>query len=525
MVSFLFWLLALCVQQLVAVDLVVDLGYAKYRGVQQHNGVNRWAGMRFARSVSRIDGMRFAAPQDPLPIRGIVNASEYGPLCIGSGSNLKYEFGDRWSEDCLFANVFAPANATTSSSLPVYIFIQGGGFNLNGNANYNGGLLVDAANEQIVVVNFNYRVGPYGFMASKEIVADQNLSLNNGLKDQRQLLKWVKTNIGKFGGDPNHVTLGGASAGAASVVLQLTAYGGRDDKLFQAAAAESQAFPPIRNVTEMQWTYDALLKKAGCQNLTCIQNLDAVAFQSAVRSFKEPFPGGKTPPIFFWNPTLDYDFVQDYTYNEVKAGHFVKVPTIFGDTTNEGLMFTPPNINSLQKSEQFIVDQFPNIDRADKIRIRSVWPGPLNFIFDPQWRNVASDIYGHIRYICPGLNISHAYAENGSVPTWQYRWNVGSALHVAELGAIWNNGTSASYVFMQKYMASFIRSYDPNKHTGNFLLRGGQNLSSPTWNTFGDGNGKRMLFSNDNQVGMEDVSQEDRDKCDIITDLGIQLDQ
>lgn len=51
----------------------------------------------------------------------------------------------------------------------------------------------------MVVVNFNYRVGPYGFLASKEIVANQSLSLNNGLKDQRQLLKWVKAHIDQVG--------------------------------------------------------------------------------------------------------------------------------------------------------------------------------------------------------------------------------------------------------------------------------------------------------------------------------------
>ena len=89
--------------------------------------------------------------------------------------------------------------ATNESLLPVYIFIQGGGFNLNGNANYNGGDLIDAANHSMVVVNFNYRVGPYGFLASKEVVENKTLSLNNGLKDQRQLLKWVKDHIQQVG--------------------------------------------------------------------------------------------------------------------------------------------------------------------------------------------------------------------------------------------------------------------------------------------------------------------------------------
>jgi len=268
----------------------------------------------------------------------------------------------------------------------------------------------------------------------------------------------------QFGGNPDHCTLGGCSAGASSVVLQLTAYGGKDENLFHAAVAESQAFPPIRDVAEMQWTYDALLQKTGCKDLVCMQQLDAVTFQSAVRRFKPPFPGGRGPPLFFWNPTLDFEFIKDYTYNEIKAGHFVDVPTLFGDTTNEGLGFTPTNINTLQRAEQFITDQFPNLNESDYKRIRSVWHGPDNPNYDPRWRNTASDIYGHIRYICPGLNISHAYAASGTAPSWKYRWNVGKALHVEELNSIWHNGSDAASVFMQSYVVSFIRSYNPNRY-------------------------------------------------------------
>jgi hypothetical protein len=68
--------LALCVQQIAAVDLVVDLGYSKYRGSEVGDGVSRWAGVRYARSASRVDGMRFMAPQDPVEVKGTVNATE-----------------------------------------------------------------------------------------------------------------------------------------------------------------------------------------------------------------------------------------------------------------------------------------------------------------------------------------------------------------------------------------------------------------------------------------------------------------
>ena len=95
----------------------------------------------------------------------------------------------------LVASKTGATKATANSKLPVYVFIQGGGFNNNGNANLDGTEIVRASGKRIVVVNFNYRVGPYGFLASQEIVANKTLSLNNGLKDQRQLLKWVNEHI------------------------------------------------------------------------------------------------------------------------------------------------------------------------------------------------------------------------------------------------------------------------------------------------------------------------------------------
>jgi carboxylesterase type B len=377
----------------------------------------------------------------------------------------------------------------------------------------------------MVVVNFNYRVGPYGFLAGKEIAENKTLSLNNGLKDQRQALQWIKKHIHEFGGNPGHVTLGGASAGGGSVVLQLTAYGGRNDDLFHAAAAESAAFPPLRDVANSQWQYDSLLNQTGCADIACLTSLDAVTFQNAVRTLKKPFPGATNPPIYFWNPTLDYDFIQDFTFNELRAGKFVKVPTIFGDTTNEGIIFTPKNIMTMPSAQQFVADQFPGINWRE---IRKAWSAP-NAASDAQWRQIASDVYGHIRYNCPTLNISSTYAEKSEFPTWTYRWNVGSASHVGELLPIWNNASSAAGVFIQAYWASFIRSYDPNKHVADYLFAAGgkpaTELVSPMWETHGAGSGHRLEFNDGNVVNMQNVSKTEVDRCNVITNMGLVLKQ
>lgn len=98
------------------------------------------------------------------------------------------------SEDCLFLDVFAPTNAT---NLPVFFWIQGGGYNSLSNANYDGTGLIEASDYNIVVVTFNYRVGPYGFLASQEV--EQEGSLNNGLKDMIKALQWVQNYISTVG--------------------------------------------------------------------------------------------------------------------------------------------------------------------------------------------------------------------------------------------------------------------------------------------------------------------------------------
>ena len=72
-------------------------------------------------------------------------------------------------------------------------FIQGGAFNSNSNPNYNGSDL--ARNGNIIVVSINYRVGPYGFLQSREL--DKEGSTNVGIRDQVKALEWVQENISK----------------------------------------------------------------------------------------------------------------------------------------------------------------------------------------------------------------------------------------------------------------------------------------------------------------------------------------
>jgi carboxylesterase type B len=85
--------------------------------------------------------------------------------------------------------VWSPSNSTTTSKLPVWVFIQGGGYNTLSHPNYNGTGVVAGSNNNIVFVNFNYRVGAFGFLASEKV--RENGDLNAGFLDQRKVLEWV----------------------------------------------------------------------------------------------------------------------------------------------------------------------------------------------------------------------------------------------------------------------------------------------------------------------------------------------
>ena len=140
-----------------------------------------------------------------------------------------------FSEDCLFLNVWAPAEA---SGAPVMVFIHGGSLIRGGSWEpyYDGTHFADRG---VVFVTINYRIGPLGWLALPELSAESphGVSGNYGLLDQIEALRWVQRNIAAFGGDPGNVTIMGESAGALSVTYLMASPLARG--LFQKAIGQS----------------------------------------------------------------------------------------------------------------------------------------------------------------------------------------------------------------------------------------------------------------------------------------------
>jgi len=185
------------------------------------SGVKAWLGVPFAKPP--VNDLRWQPPQ-PISWSGVWTADRMMPECpqVLRPHNINNYFGEEaTSEDCLYLNVWAPADANAYSKLPVIVFIYGGGNTIgsSGIAMYGGENL---AKKGVVFVNFNYRLGILGFMAHPELTKEQGgHSGNYAYLDQNAALKWIRANIAQFGGDPDRVVISGQSAGAGAVSAQL----------------------------------------------------------------------------------------------------------------------------------------------------------------------------------------------------------------------------------------------------------------------------------------------------------------
>ena len=175
-------------------------------------GVREFKGIPFA--APPVGELRFAPPAPVQPWQGVLDATTMRDACpqarrfgLTEESNV---------EDCLHLNVAVPT-ASRKGARPVLVWFYGGAFVGGSTKLYPIDFL--AREGDMVVVSVNYRLGPLGFMAHPAFGAEANGGY--ALEDQRAALRWVQRNIAAFGGDPGNVTIGGVSAGAASVCMHL----------------------------------------------------------------------------------------------------------------------------------------------------------------------------------------------------------------------------------------------------------------------------------------------------------------
>jgi para-nitrobenzyl esterase len=399
------------------------------------NGVTSFKGIPFAQPP--VGELRWKPPQPVKAWAGTRNATAYGADCMqepfpGDAAPL----GVTPAEDCLYVNVWTPANRG-SRKLPVMVWIYGGGF-VNGGSSptvYDGS---EFAKDDVVLVSFNYRLGHFGFFAHPALSAEQKGGLlgNYAIMDQLAALQWVKRNVAAFGGDPQNVTIFGESAGGMSVHLLMTSP--LASGLFQKAIVESgggRASPlGARTVTGSGDTGEArglvFARKYGVegQDAAALKKLRAVPAATIAKGFNMMT---MNDPSYAGGPMLEGQLVVASAPSQVYAnGQGARVPLIIGANSMD-IGFVPE-----KTMDQLFASFGPNADRARKV-----------YGSDPKadFRAVSFMVGGDQLMMEPVRHIARLRTARGQ-KVWQFRFSyVAESLRKQWPGAM--HATEIPYVF------------------------------------------------------------------------------
>jgi para-nitrobenzyl esterase len=324
--------------------------------------------------VAVFKGIPFAAPpvgefrwRPPQPVKnwtGERNASKFGSDCAQAGWGAKPgTITDGSSEDCLYLNVWMPANSTAKSKLPVMVWIHGGGFTGgSGSSPQNFGH--EFAKQGVILVAINYRLGRLGFFAHPALSKEfpDEAKGNYGYMDQIAALKWIQKNIAAFGGNASNVTIFGFSAGGVSVHSLLTipaakglfhkaigeSSGGRDGVLTGRPINKENAdvfYNVSAETIGMNFAKKYNIEGTDAAELVKLRALTTVQIVDGGQQ-----TDGQDGPRTFSGPILDGKLVIETAETAYMAGRQPKIPLIIGNCSAE---IGGPFVSSSKTKEEF----------------------------------------------------------------------------------------------------------------------------------------------------------------------------
>jgi para-nitrobenzyl esterase len=490
----------------------VQIAEGELRGSVQ-NEVRRFLGIPYAKPP--VGELRWKRPEKPAKWSTPRDATKWGKRCAQANSAVLMNPPSE-DEDCLYLNVWAPKDA---KDLPVMVWIHGGG-NVNGSASeivpyapadsglyfYDGEKL---AQKGVVLVSINYRLGVFGFLSHPELDEPNKPSGNQGMWDQIAALEWVKSNIGKFGGDAKNVTIFGESAGSYDVCAQVASP--KSKGLFHKAISQSGGCTTIMNTKQQaEATANALAQAVDCTGdevLACLRDKDVPALLAAT-SMLPPATTSRTI-----GPTVDGDFLPEQPRTLYESGNFNKVPYLLGSNTDEGTLFTAANVITTEAQyDAALKMQYMSAAEAIKAlysldKFADAKPNPAHAAL--------SRVAGDARLVCTTTDTARlAAAHAPAVYTYNFDIPVRMGLSPTFLGA--THGAELVYVFqtspsfeeketatselMQRYWTNFARTGDPNGD------------DAPEWPTFSNESDRRMNFALD---ASEAVDAFRKAECDL----------
>lgn len=435
-------------------------------------------------SVHAFLGIPYAAPpvgdlrwKPPVPAanwEGVRKATEFGSHCMQTNVFGDMVFPDPGgSEDCLSLNVWVPAKAA-QAKLPVMVWIYGGGFVAGGTSEprQHGEVL---AQQGVIVVSMNYRLGIFGFFVHPELAKESwhHAAGNYGLLDQTAALRWVHENIAAFAGDPGNVTIFGESAGSFSVSAQIASPLAKG--LFQKAIGESGAAFSNRGLSfaplAVREEKDAKLASTTL-GVNTLAELRAIPAQKLLDAFSKPGPQG----TFAFGPDVDGYFLPESVPATYAAAKQNDVALLAGWNHDEGGLNQVPADKSAMDALKATADKEFGARAAEFLKL---YPGET----EAQARRSMADLAGDRFIAFSTWKWLEAQVKTGRQPVYRYRFDLSlppdekgqprGAYHSAEIEYVfgqldsktdvtWRPEDRALSAMMQKYWTNFARWGNPN---------------------------------------------------------------
>ncbi len=445
----------------------------------------QWLGVPYA--ATPVGELRWKAPQPHPGWSGVRNAVAFGDRCpqksmvgIFNASSLK-----GMSEDCLYLNIYRPAGQGTQVKprdsqrlLPVMVWIHGGGYLFGSGSGYPGDRLAEFGD--VVVVTINYRLGVFGFLAGRSLRdEDPDKSTGNyGILDMVAAVKWVKTNIKNFGGDPENITIFGESAGSWAVCTLLATP--LASGLFSHAIMESQGCNASEDLEQGYEKEKKISAHLGCapDDLACLRKVPTLKLVNK-----------GTPNFLKEGFTLvahhDGYVLSDSPLKMIRSGDYAQVPLLAGYNRDEfdAALFLFGDLNRTKPAQYHdMLQRSLGLSDAELNRMTQLYP--LSKYSDQPGKafgNIASD-FG---IICPTY-LGLAAVASHQPETYFYRFeydrirfikNLG-ALHSMEIPFVFNEVNSGAYrtlfykhdledrrklsKVMMGYWTNFAKTGDPN---------------------------------------------------------------
>jgi para-nitrobenzyl esterase len=490
-------------------------------GTTAPSGIRAFKGIPYA--APPTGALRWKAPQPAAAWTGVRKGDAFGARCPQVKVWDDIVFRDAMSEDCLYLNVWAPADA---KKLPVMVWIHGGGFIAGSGSEprQDGERL---AGKGVVVVNLNYRMGVFGFLSHPELTRESpaRASGNYGLQDQIAALSWVKANIAAFGGDPANVTVFGESAGSFAVSALMASPAARG--LFHRAIGESGAFFTAgdqtlapRALAESEQDGLKLGQKLGGKDLAGLRALSVEDLLKATTG-----EGGQR-----FGPNLDGFVLREHAYDTFHAGRQNDVPLLAG--WNEDEIRAAVTLNPAKPTPQTFAADVRKRYGAHADALLAAYPAASDAEALESSASLTSDLFiGYATWKWLEMQARH-----GKAPVYGYSFDrdiplpkghqvngvpVSSkdigARHAGEIEYVfgtldalpavpWDESDRRLSELMMTYWTNFARTGDPN----------GPGL--PAWTRYSAQDGTSVLHLNETSAGRADERRPRYLAIDAYTD-------